>query len=90
MFGARKFMAARSSKSIDIVVLMYISGIMGVLKGVMLNYFNVCVMMIGFKDVGDFINKDVYLAYLSLVYIMEMAAETVMFVFGVVIGYGLL
>ena len=44
--------------------------------------------MSGLKDAGDFTNKDVYLAYLPLAHIMEMAAETVMLALGAAIGYG--
>jgi|TARA_B110000008_G_scaffold267018_2_gene293763 long-subunit acyl-CoA synthetase (AMP-forming) len=86
--GARKPMAARPPKSTDIAVLMYTSGTTGAPKGVMLNHSNVCATMTGLKDAGDFTNKDVYLAYLPLAHIMEMAAETVMLALGAAIGYG--
>jgi len=86
--GARKPMEARPPKPTDIAVLMYTSGTTGAPKGVMLNHSNVCATMSGLKDAGDFTNKDVYLAYLPLAHIMEMAAETVMLALGAAIGYG--
>ena len=86
--GARKPMDARPPKSSDIAVLMYTSGTTGAPKGVMLSHANVCATMSGLKDAGDFTNKDVYLAYLPLAHIMEMAAETVMLALGAAIGYG--
>jgi long-chain acyl-CoA synthetase len=86
--GARKPMDARPPKASDIAVLMYTSGTTGAPKGVMLSHANVCATMSGLKDAGDFTNKDVYLAYLPLAHIMEMAAETVMLALGAAIGYG--
>ena len=44
--------------------------------------------MTGLRDAGDFTNKDVYLAYLPLAHIMELAAESVMLALGASIGYG--
>ena len=86
--GARKPLPARPPKPTDIAVLMYTSGTTGAPKGVMLNHANVCATMSGLKDAGDFTNKDVYLAYLPLAHIMEMAAETLMLALGAAIGYG--
>ena len=86
--GTRKPMDARPPKPSDIAVLMYTSGTTGAPKGVMLNHDNVCATMSGLKDAGDFGNKDVYLAYLPLAHIMEMAAETLMLALGAAIGYG--
>ena len=86
--GARKPLPARPPKATDIAVLMYTSGTTGAPKGVMLNHANVCATMSGLKDAGDFTNKDVYLAYLPLAHIMEMAAETLMLALGAAIGYG--
>ena len=86
--GAKKPLAARPPKPTDVAVLMYTSGTTGAPKGVMLTHANVCATMSGLKDAGDFTNKDVYLAYLPLAHIMEMAAETLMLALGAAIGYG--
>jgi len=56
--------------------------------GVVLSHANVLASMAGLVDAGDFTNKDVYLAYLPLAHIMEMAAEMVMLAIGAGIGYG--
>jgi long-subunit acyl-CoA synthetase (AMP-forming) len=67
---------------------MYTSGTTGAPKGVVLSHSNVCATMAGLASAGDFTNKDVYLAYLPLAHIMEMAAEMVMLATGAAIGYG--
>jgi long-subunit acyl-CoA synthetase (AMP-forming) len=67
---------------------MYTSGTTGAPKGVVLSHANVCATMAGLANAGDFTNRDVYLAYLPLAHIMEMAAEMLMLANGAAIGYG--
>jgi long-chain acyl-CoA synthetase len=75
-------------KSTDTAVIMYTSGTTGAPKGVVLAHSNVLASMAGLNDAADLSNQDVYLAYLPLAHIMEMAAECLMMALGAAIGYG--
>uniref|UniRef100_A0A0C9RQ56 TSA: Wollemia nobilis Ref_Wollemi_Transcript_3651_2873 transcribed RNA sequence n=1 Tax=Wollemia nobilis TaxID=56998 RepID=A0A0C9RQ56_9CONI len=73
----------------DIAVIMYTSGSTGLPKGVMMTHGNVVATVAAvMKIVPGLGNKDVYLAYLPLAHILELAAEAVMVAGGCAIGYG--
>lgn len=86
--GAAPAVAPVPPVATDVAVIMYTSGTTGAPKGVVIPHSAVCASMTGLKDAGKFTPEDVYLAYLPLAHIMEMAAECVMFAIGCSVGYG--
>jgi len=71
---------------------MYTSGTTGAPKGVMISHANVVATAAGLSDKMDTFDMngggEVYLAYLPLAHIMEMAAELMCYFIGMQIGYG--
>jgi long-subunit acyl-CoA synthetase (AMP-forming) len=77
-------------QSDDVAVIMYTSGTTGAPKGVTLTHENIVAVVAGVEHAmdGAVTNEDVYLCYLPLAHIMEMAAEICFLSFGVQLGYG--
>ncbi|KAL8150572.1 hypothetical protein V2J09_020380 [Rumex salicifolius] len=87
--GRENFVDADMPLSADTAVIMYTSGSTGLPKGVMMTHGNVLATISAVMTIVPGLSfKDVYLAYLPLAHILELAAENIMSAMGGRIGYG--
>ncbi|CAA0809949.1 Long chain acyl-CoA synthetase 9- chloroplastic [Striga hermonthica] len=75
--------------SADVAVIMYTSGSTGMPKGVMMTHGNILATASAVMNmVPGLGTKEVYLAYLPLAHVLELAAENIVAGIGSCIGYG--
>ncbi|CAL9066353.1 unnamed protein product [Musa banksii] len=87
--GTEKPVDADLPLSSDLAVIMYTSGSTGLPKGVLMTHGNVLATVSAVMTINPSIGtKDIYMAYLPLAHIFELAAEIGMVAAGISVGYG--
>ncbi|XP_022235865.1 long-chain-fatty-acid--CoA ligase 4-like [Limulus polyphemus] len=95
-FSEVKSMGENSEKALnydtpapeDVAIIMYTSGSTGTPKGVMISHKNIITTCNGFmKLTEDMRPDDLYIAYLPLAHVLEIAAESFFLAVGVPLGY---